>query len=92
MSQAQAKRDLDTVINEVHSLLDSINPNSSVQARVRQVIGNAQQKVADMAGEAKYKTKAAAKATDTYVHERPWQAVGVGAAVGLLIGFLVARR
>jgi len=38
------------------------------------------------------KTRAAAKATDVYVHENPWNAVGVAAAVGLLIGFLIGRR
>lgn len=93
MSQTQLKRDLDTVISEVHSLLDAIaKPDAKVQSRVRQVIGNAQQKVADLKGQAKVRTQAAAQATDVYVHERPWQAVGVGAAVGLLIGLLVARR
>ncbi|MDO9225511.1 MAG: DUF883 family protein [Pseudomonadota bacterium] len=38
------------------------------------------------------KTRAAAKATDVYVHENPWNAVGVAAAVGLLVGFLMGRR
>lgn len=38
------------------------------------------------------KTRAAAKATDTYVHESPWKAVGIAAGVGLLVGMLIARR
>jgi len=38
------------------------------------------------------KTKAAAKATDVYVHENPWNAIGVGVAVGLVIGLLIGRR
>lgn len=38
------------------------------------------------------KTKAAAKATDEYVQENPWKAVGVGALVGLLVGALISRR
>ena len=38
------------------------------------------------------KAKQAATATDHYVHDNPWQAVGVAAAVGMLIGFLAARR
>lgn len=37
-----------------------------------------------------------ATATDTYVHDRPWQAVGIGAALGaalgVVIGILLARR
>ena len=38
------------------------------------------------------RTKEAAKATDLYVNENPWKAVGVGAAAGILIGMLIARR
>ena len=38
------------------------------------------------------KTKEAARATDDYVHENPWHAVGVAAAVGLVIGLLIGRR
>lgn len=38
------------------------------------------------------KTKAAAFATDDYVHGSPWTAMGVAAAVGVVIGLLVGRR
>lgn len=38
------------------------------------------------------KTKVAAKATDEYVKENPWKAVGLGAAVGVVIGMLIARK
>src|SRR5574340_248187 len=37
------------------------------------------------------KTKQAAKATDEYVHENPWKAVGIAAGVGLVIGMLISR-
>lgn len=38
------------------------------------------------------KAKVAAKATDVYVHENPWKAVGIAAGVGFLLGMLVSRR
>ena len=38
------------------------------------------------------KTKAAARATDDYVHDHPWGAVGIAAAVGLVFGMLISRR
>ncbi len=38
------------------------------------------------------KTKEAAKATDDYVQENPWKAVGIGAAAGLFIGLLISRK
>jgi ElaB/YqjD/DUF883 family membrane-anchored ribosome-binding protein len=33
-----------------------------------------------------------ARATDTYVHDHPWQSVGFGAILGLLVGIAVSRR
>jgi ElaB/YqjD/DUF883 family membrane-anchored ribosome-binding protein len=36
--------------------------------------------------------KDAARATDEYVHEHPWGAVGIAALAGLAIGVLIARR
>jgi ElaB/YqjD/DUF883 family membrane-anchored ribosome-binding protein len=38
------------------------------------------------------KGRDAAIMTDDYVHENPWQAIGIGAAIGFLIGVVVARR
>lgn len=34
----------------------------------------------------------AARATDDYVHDNPWQALGVAGIAGLLIGVLICRR
>ena len=38
------------------------------------------------------KTRAAAQATDAYVNENPWQAVGIAAGIGLLLGVIIGRR
>ena len=38
------------------------------------------------------KTKAAARATDDYVHESPWTAIGIAAGAGLLVVLLISRR
>ncbi len=38
------------------------------------------------------KAKAAAKVTDQYVHEHPWKAIGIAAAIAFLLGLLVSRR
>ena len=38
------------------------------------------------------KTKQAARATDDYVHDNPWQSVGIAAGVGFLLGLLIGRR
>ena len=38
------------------------------------------------------KARKTADVTDTYVREQPWKAVGIGATIGLLLGFALARR
>jgi ElaB/YqjD/DUF883 family membrane-anchored ribosome-binding protein len=38
------------------------------------------------------KAKQAAKATDEYVHENPWQSVIIAGGVGFLIGYLTSSR
>ena len=38
------------------------------------------------------RTKAAARATDDYVNDNPWRAVGIAAGVGLLLGIIIGRR
>lgn len=38
------------------------------------------------------KARKTAAAADGYVHAKPWTAIGIAAAAGLLIGFLAARR
>ena len=36
------------------------------------------------------KTREAARVTDNYVHENPWQVIGIAAGLGLIIGLLLA--
>lgn len=38
------------------------------------------------------KARQAAKATDEYVHENPWQSVIIAGGIGFIIGFLASRR
>ncbi|MCR4304679.1 MAG: DUF883 family protein [Gallionella sp.] len=38
------------------------------------------------------RSQQAVKDTDQYVHDNPWQAVGISALAGVLVGILIARR
>lgn len=38
------------------------------------------------------KGRVAARATDDYVHDNPWQAIGLAGVAGLLLGVLITRR
>lgn len=59
-----------------------------IEARLR----DAKMRLADAEVAFVDKAKAACNATDDFVHERPWQAVGVAAALGLALGVLIGRR
>lgn len=39
-----------------------------------------------------YRARQAVSRADEYVHDKPWQGIGVGATVGLVVGLLLARR
>lgn len=53
---------------------------------------DAKERLADAEVALRDKAKAACNATDDFVHDHPWQAVGVAAAVGLALGVLIGRR
>lgn len=38
------------------------------------------------------RTRRAAASTDDLIHDYPWSAIGVGVALGILIGFMLPRR
>ena len=70
------------------SVEELAHAKAALGARVdsaRQMIGHAGEAVLDRA-------KRGARATDEFVTERPWQAVGITAVAGLLIGFLLGKR
>ena len=52
----------------------------------------AKSRLQEMQGDALDSAKAAARVTDDYVHDNPWQAIGAAAAVGFVIGLLMNRR
>jgi len=62
------------------------------KAKLAERITAAKASVAKMGGAVADRTRDAAQATDSYVHERPWQAIGIGAGLGVLVGLLIARR
>jgi ElaB/YqjD/DUF883 family membrane-anchored ribosome-binding protein len=45
----------------------------------------------ELEGQAVDQAKAAARATDDYVHDNPWQAIGIAAVIGIAVGLLMNR-
>ncbi|HUS24179.1 MAG TPA: DUF883 domain-containing protein [Candidatus Binatia bacterium] len=65
---------------------------AAARARMEEQIGLART-LSESAGVfARDKAREAANTTDHYVREKPWQAVGMALAAGMLIGFIGSRR
>jgi ElaB/YqjD/DUF883 family membrane-anchored ribosome-binding protein len=65
---------------------------AAARARAEETLKAARAKLATMDDAVIERAKDAARATDDYVHEHPWGAVGVAAVAGLLLGVLISRR
>jgi ElaB/YqjD/DUF883 family membrane-anchored ribosome-binding protein len=64
----------------------------TLRARIQERLQGAKVRLSEAEAALLAKSRAAARATDTYVHESPWTAVGIAAAVGLLVGLIIGRR
>lgn len=65
---------------------------AEVRAKAEESLRVVKDRMAEAQAELLVKTRAAAKATDVYVHENPWKAIGVAAGFSLVIGLLLGRR
>jgi ElaB/YqjD/DUF883 family membrane-anchored ribosome-binding protein len=65
---------------------------SRLRYRVESSINHAKAATREGARMAVESTRKAAKATDEYVHENPWKAIGVTAVLGVLVGALLRRK
>lgn len=65
---------------------------AEARSKAQQALQAARAAVARAEAAATEQAKLAAKATDQYVQDNPWTAIGIAAGAGLLIGLLVGRR
>jgi ElaB/YqjD/DUF883 family membrane-anchored ribosome-binding protein len=89
--------DFKTIVNDAEALLQATAHVSGEgfaveRAKFAEKLKLAKTRVTEAEQRVFEKAKQAATATDHYVHDNPWTAVGVAAAAGMLIGFLVAKR
>ena len=63
-----------------------------LRSKLNRGLATAKRTLADGTARMQHRAKDVLNAGDGYVRDRPWQAVGVAAAAGLVVGFLVARR
>ncbi len=89
--------DLKVVISDTEELLRATagaagDKVGELRERLGVRLRDAKERVLDLEAAVVDKTKAAARATDDFVHEELWKAVGVAAALGLALGVLIGRR
>jgi ElaB/YqjD/DUF883 family membrane-anchored ribosome-binding protein len=96
VSKEKLMQDLQLVVNDAEELLKATagvagDKVTVARERIQESLSSAKERLA-IAQEAMYeKTHQAARVTDDYVHDNPWQSVGIGAAAGLVVGMLISR-
>lgn len=95
--QQQLVSDMKSVIADAEDMLQATVDQTgekvaTLRARIQERLRGARLRLVDAEAALRDKTRAAARATDNYVHESPWTAVGIAAGVGLLVGLVLARR
>lgn len=95
--QQQLVSDMKSAIADAEDMLHATADQAGdkvagMRARIQERLKGARERLADAEAALVTKTRAAARATDAYVHESPWTAVGIAAGVGLLVGLILGRR
>lgn len=96
VSKEKLMQDLRVVVADAEELLRATAGQagekvSMARERIQESLAATKERLAAMQESVIAKTRQAAKATDEYVHENPWKAVGIAAGAGLIVGMLISR-
>ncbi len=97
ISADKLMEDLRLVVTDAEELLRATAGQAgekvaAARARAEGSIDAAKARIAQAGYAAADQTRVAVKATDDYVRENPWTAIGIAAAVGLVVGVLLSRK
>ncbi|CAM3762119.1 DUF883 family protein [Polynucleobacter arcticus] len=67
-------------------------PLGMIRSKALDTLNNAKESLSSIEGGLTDKAKVVAEGADEFVHRNPWEAVGVAAGLGLLIGLFIRRR
>jgi len=93
--------DFNAVVSDADQLLKLVTEGGgdkavALRSKVERNLNAAKERLRDLEDAVLERTRATARATDEYVHENPWQTVGIAAGVsavlGVVIGLLLTRR
>lgn len=90
-------KDFNAVVDEGEKLLQSVVDEGGGKAnalctKMESNLKAAKDRLRHIEETAIATTKTAVRATDNYVHENPWRAIGVAVGIGAVIGLLLNRR
>ena len=90
-------RDIQNVVTDAQELLKTVQSEgqsrlTEVKGQVQAKLDNAKVMLGQLGTQVQDGAKQAMDTTDTYVRDNPWRAVGISAAVGAIVGILIARR
>lgn len=96
-SKEKLMEDLQQVVADAEELLRATSGQAgegaaAARARIQKSLHVVKERLVDAEEAMVERTKEAAKVTDEYVHENPWKAIGISAALGLIAGMLIAKR
>jgi ElaB/YqjD/DUF883 family membrane-anchored ribosome-binding protein len=81
------------VENLLRFVRDAADPEvARVRAEVESAVADTKKALAERAGQVRRQAGETLQAGDRYLHEQPWQAIGVAAISGVIIGFLLGGR
>jgi len=88
-------RDVQNVVSDAQELLKTVQSEgesrlSDVKAKVSTQLDSAKQKFGEIQQTVQDGAKVAMTETDAYVRSNPWMGIGVGIALGAMIGYLAA--
>jgi ElaB/YqjD/DUF883 family membrane-anchored ribosome-binding protein len=89
--------DMRTVLADTEQLLKAVVGQSgeklaALQPRIEEHLRNARFRLEAFEQVAAERARAAAEATDAYVHEHPWKVASFTALIGIAVGLLIGRR
>lgn len=65
---------------------------SKLRGKAEQALRESRHRLGETSDVIAKQTREAAARTDEYVRENPWASVGIGAAIGVVLGVLLTRR
>ena len=88
-----AAREVNRLFADVEDLLRKVAHMTDADiARVRQKVERTLAAAKDSAARAGAGARQVATTADKYVHDQPWTALGIAAAVGIVLGMLSTKR